>query len=96
MTIQIMHILGIWKFCQIVFYYNHCFFNIQFNDFVLRFLTISLLIYLVSSPQETPNRDDGIPVKGCDDILLVGLAVCWGGRDAYYFSLQKEQKHPGK
>ncbi|CAK7310139.1 DNA polymerase theta [Vulpes lagopus] len=48
----------------------------------------------VSSPQETPNRDDGIPVKGCDDILLVGLAVCWGGRDAYYFSLQKEQKHP--
>ncbi|XP_059247024.1 DNA polymerase theta [Mustela nigripes] len=48
----------------------------------------------VSSPQETPIRDDGIPVKGCDDILVVGLAVCWGGRDAYYFSLQKEQKHP--
>ncbi|XP_040477243.1 DNA polymerase theta [Ursus maritimus] len=48
----------------------------------------------VNSPQETPVRDDGVPVKGCDDILVVGLAVCWGGRDAYYFSLQKEQKHP--
>ncbi|XP_064452724.1 DNA polymerase theta isoform X1 [Mirounga angustirostris] len=47
-----------------------------------------------SSPQKTAIRDDGVPVKGCDDILVVGLAVCWGGRDAYYFSLQKEQKHP--
>ncbi|XP_078208166.1 DNA polymerase theta isoform X4 [Callithrix jacchus] len=46
-----------------------------------------------SSPQETPIRDYGFPVNGCDDILVVGLAVCWGGRDAYYFSLQKEQKH---
>uniref|UniRef100_A0A2K5CWA9 DNA-directed DNA polymerase n=1 Tax=Aotus nancymaae TaxID=37293 RepID=A0A2K5CWA9_AOTNA len=46
-----------------------------------------------SSPQETPIRNYGFPVKGCDDILVVGLAVCWGGRDAYYFSLQKEQKH---
>ncbi|KAK2091771.1 hypothetical protein P7K49_031055 [Saguinus oedipus] len=46
-----------------------------------------------SSPQETPIRDYGFPIKGCDDILVVGLAVCWGGRDAYYFSLQKEQKH---
>nr|KAF6478350.1 DNA polymerase theta [Molossus molossus] len=48
----------------------------------------------VSSPQETPVRHDGFPVKGSDDILVVGLAVCWGGRDAYYISLQKEQKHP--
>ncbi|KAM9089600.1 DNA polymerase theta isoform 2-T2 [Megaptera novaeangliae] len=47
----------------------------------------------VSSSQESPVGDDGIPVKGCDGILVVGLAVCWGGRDAYYFSLQKEQKH---
>uniref|UniRef100_A0A2K6K1R2 DNA polymerase theta n=1 Tax=Rhinopithecus bieti TaxID=61621 RepID=A0A2K6K1R2_RHIBE len=46
-----------------------------------------------NSPQEIPIRDDGFPIKGCDDILVVGLAVCWGGRDAYYFSLQKEQKH---
>ncbi|KAM8770792.1 DNA polymerase theta [Rhynchonycteris naso] len=47
----------------------------------------------VSSPQATPIRDDGFPVKGCDDILVIGMAVCWGGRDAYYISLQKEQKH---
>ncbi|KAB0391476.1 hypothetical protein E2I00_008396, partial [Balaenoptera physalus] len=47
----------------------------------------------VSSSQESPIGDDGIPVKGWDGILVVGLAVCWGGRDAYYFSLQKEQKH---
>ncbi|XP_039699075.1 DNA polymerase theta isoform X2 [Pteropus medius] len=47
----------------------------------------------VSLPQETPIRDDGFPVKGFDDILVVGLAVCWGGRDAYYISLQKEPKY---
>ncbi|XP_058411862.1 DNA polymerase theta isoform X1 [Diceros bicornis minor] len=55
--------------------------------------TIGCRFKQVSSPQETPIRDDGFPIKGCDDILVVGLAVCWGGRDAYYFSLQKEQKH---
>uniref|UniRef100_A0A8C3YVJ5 DNA polymerase theta n=1 Tax=Catagonus wagneri TaxID=51154 RepID=A0A8C3YVJ5_9CETA len=47
----------------------------------------------VSFPQEARIRDDGFPVKDCDDILVIGLAICWGGRDAYYFSLQKEQKH---
>ncbi|XP_004709845.1 DNA polymerase theta [Echinops telfairi] len=47
----------------------------------------------VSTPQETPVRDDGFPVKDYDDVLVVGLAVCWGGSDAYYFSLQKEQTH---
>ncbi|XP_033623977.1 DNA polymerase theta isoform X1 [Fukomys damarensis] len=44
------------------------------------------------SPQETSVRDDTFPVQGSDDILVVGLAVCWGGRDAYYISLQKEQQ----
>ncbi|XP_075412465.1 DNA polymerase theta isoform X2 [Tenrec ecaudatus] len=46
----------------------------------------------VSTPQETLVRDDGFPVKDYD-VLVVGLAVCWGGNDAYYFSLQKEQTH---
>ncbi|KAF6121135.1 DNA polymerase theta [Phyllostomus discolor] len=46
----------------------------------------------VRSPQETPIRDDGLPVKGCNNILVIGLAVCWGGREAYYISLQREQK----
>ncbi|XP_023420662.1 DNA polymerase theta isoform X2 [Cavia porcellus] len=44
-------------------------------------------------PQETLVSDDRFPVQGSDDILVVGLAICWGGRDAYYISLQKEQKH---
>ncbi|XP_045707980.1 DNA polymerase theta isoform X2 [Phyllostomus hastatus] len=46
----------------------------------------------VRSPQETPIRNDGLPVKGCNNILVIGLAVCWGGREAYYISLQREQK----
>ncbi|XP_058517936.1 DNA polymerase theta isoform X1 [Ochotona princeps] len=46
----------------------------------------------VDSSPETSSGADGFPVPGCDDMLVVGLAVCWGGRDAYYFSLQKEQK----
>ncbi|XP_037381368.1 DNA polymerase theta isoform X2 [Talpa occidentalis] len=47
----------------------------------------------VDSSQKTPVRNDGFPVNGCDDLLVVGLAICWGGRDAYYLSLETEQKH---
>ncbi|KAM6145771.1 DNA polymerase theta [Phoenicopterus ruber ruber] len=45
----------------------------------------------VSSPQWMQVKDDGFPVQGCEDILVVGLAVCWGGKDAYYISLQQVQ-----
>ncbi|KAM6309814.1 DNA polymerase theta [Podargus strigoides] len=45
----------------------------------------------VSSPQWMQVKDDGFPVQDCEDILVVGLAVCWGGRDAYYVSLQQVQ-----
>ncbi|XP_074665096.1 LOW QUALITY PROTEIN: DNA polymerase theta [Strix aluco] len=45
----------------------------------------------VSSPQWMQVKDDGFPVQGCEDILVVGLAVCWGGKDAYYISLQQLQ-----
>uniref|UniRef100_A0A8C3R617 DNA polymerase theta n=1 Tax=Cyanoderma ruficeps TaxID=181631 RepID=A0A8C3R617_9PASS len=45
----------------------------------------------VSSPQCMQVKDDGFPVQGCEDILVVGLAVCWGGKDAYYISLQQVQ-----
>ncbi|XP_010565985.1 PREDICTED: DNA polymerase theta [Haliaeetus leucocephalus] len=44
-----------------------------------------------SSPQWMQVKDDGFPVRGCEDILVVGLAVCWGGKDAYYISLQQIQ-----
>ncbi|KFQ33857.1 DNA polymerase theta, partial [Mesitornis unicolor] len=45
----------------------------------------------VSSPQWMQVKDDGFPIQGCEDILVVGLAVCWGGKDAYYISLQQTQ-----
>ncbi|PKU32649.1 hypothetical protein llap_17047 [Limosa lapponica baueri] len=45
----------------------------------------------VTSPQWMQVKDDGLPVQGCEDILVVGLAVCWGGKDAYYISLQQIQ-----
>ncbi|KAE8621126.1 hypothetical protein XENTR_v10004692 [Xenopus tropicalis] len=45
----------------------------------------------VRGPQRPKVLEDGLPIKGMDDVLLVGLAVCWGGKDAYYISLQKEQ-----
>ncbi|XP_053912171.1 DNA polymerase theta [Cuculus canorus] len=45
----------------------------------------------VSSPQWMQVKHDGFPVQGCEDILVVGLAVCWGGKDAYYISLQQTQ-----
>lgn len=34
---------------------------------------------------------DGFPVRGSDGLVLMGLAVCWGFRDAFYVSLQQEQ-----
>ncbi|XP_064000012.1 DNA polymerase theta [Pogoniulus pusillus] len=49
----------------------------------------------VSSPQWMQVKDDGFPVHGCEDILVVGLAVCWGGKDAYYISLQQMQDQTG-
>lgn len=54
------------------------------------------IIPLGSSPQWMQVKDDGFPVKGCEDILVVGLAVCWGGKDAYYISLQQIQDQTGK
>ncbi|NXX42261.1 DPOLQ polymerase, partial [Tricholaema leucomelas] len=49
----------------------------------------------VRSPQWMQVKDDGFPVHGCEDILVVGLAVCWGGKDAYYISLQQMQDQTG-
>ncbi|XP_053313057.1 DNA polymerase theta [Spea bombifrons] len=45
----------------------------------------------VRTPSRVPAKEDGLVVAGREDLLLVGLAVCWGGKDAYYLSLQKEQ-----
>uniref|UniRef100_A0A8C8VKG1 DNA polymerase theta n=1 Tax=Pelusios castaneus TaxID=367368 RepID=A0A8C8VKG1_9SAUR len=45
----------------------------------------------VRSPQRIQVKDDGFPIKGCEDILVVGLSVCWDGKDAYYISLQQKQ-----
>lgn len=52
------------------------------------------LLFLVRSPGQA-KKDDGLPIPGWDDVLLVGLAVCWGGKDAYYLSLQREQDPSG-
>lgn len=59
-------------------------------------MTALLSVPLVNSPQEASVEDDGFPVHGSDCAVVVGLAVCWGGKDAYYLSLQKEQKQSGK
>ncbi|XP_030272825.1 DNA polymerase theta isoform X3 [Sparus aurata] len=37
------------------------------------------------------QRIDGFPVRDGDGLVLIGLSVCWGARDAYYVSLQQEQ-----
>ncbi|XP_069491929.1 DNA polymerase theta [Ambystoma mexicanum] len=46
----------------------------------------------VRSPPKVHVKDDGLPIKGCDDILVVGVAVCWEGKDAYFISLQRKQE----
>uniref|UniRef100_A0A4X2K4M7 DNA polymerase theta n=2 Tax=Vombatus ursinus TaxID=29139 RepID=A0A4X2K4M7_VOMUR len=59
----------------------------------LKSMGIGGIFKQVRSPELIPVTDDGFPVKGHEDILLVGLAVCWGERDAYYLSLQQEENH---
>ncbi|XP_059194228.1 DNA polymerase theta [Centropristis striata] len=44
-----------------------------------------------SAAHQKLHRDDGFPVRDSDGLVLIGLSVCWGARDAYYMSLQKEQ-----
>ncbi|KAM9319608.1 DNA polymerase theta [Gastrophryne carolinensis] len=43
------------------------------------------------SPRQVQVKEDGLPIQGWSNVLLVGVAVCWGGKDAYYLSLQREQ-----
>ncbi|XP_043917795.1 DNA polymerase theta [Protopterus annectens] len=40
---------------------------------------------------QDPAKVDGFLVSGNEDFVVIGLAVCWGGKDAYYISLQQEQ-----
>ncbi|KAJ6658252.1 hypothetical protein lerEdw1_020524 [Lerista edwardsae] len=40
--------------------------------------------------RKTQDKVDGFPVKGCEELLVVGIAVCWSGKDAYYISLQEK------
>ncbi|XP_060619374.2 DNA polymerase theta [Anolis sagrei] len=42
--------------------------------------------------QKIPHQINGFPIKPCEDVLVVGLAVCWGGKDAFYISLQQKLK----
>uniref|UniRef100_A0A8D0ATP4 DNA polymerase theta n=1 Tax=Sander lucioperca TaxID=283035 RepID=A0A8D0ATP4_SANLU len=44
-----------------------------------------------SSANQELHRADGFPVRDSDGLVLIGLSVCWGARDAYYISLQQEQ-----
>ncbi|XP_030638851.1 DNA polymerase theta [Chanos chanos] len=39
------------------------------------------------------KRKDGFPVKGSEGLVVIGISVCWGGKDAYYVSLQQEQSN---
>ncbi|XP_062285247.1 DNA polymerase theta [Scomber scombrus] len=45
----------------------------------------------VSAAHQKLHTADGFPVRDSEGLVLIGLAVCWGARDAYYISLQQEQ-----
>ncbi|KAM8880408.1 DNA polymerase theta isoform 2-T2 [Spinachia spinachia] len=49
------------------------------------------LFCAASAAQAKPHSADGFPVRDIDGLVLIGVAVCWGARDAYYISLQQEQ-----
>ncbi|XP_051940194.1 DNA polymerase theta isoform X1 [Hippocampus zosterae] len=41
--------------------------------------------------QQKLHGADGFPVRGSDGLILIGLSVCWGARDAFYISFQRKQ-----
>ncbi|KAF5906965.1 DNA polymerase theta, partial [Clarias magur] len=43
----------------------------------------------VTTPMRT-KRKDGFAIKGHDNLIVTGLSICWGGKDAYYISLQQK------
>ncbi|XP_030002903.1 DNA polymerase theta [Sphaeramia orbicularis] len=45
----------------------------------------------VSAAHQKLSSVDGFPVRDSEGLVLIGLSVCWGARDAYYISLQQEQ-----
>ncbi|TMS23633.1 DNA polymerase theta [Larimichthys crocea] len=45
-----------------------------------------------SAAHQKLHSVDGFPVRDSDGLVLIGLSVCWGARDAYYMSLQQEQR----
>ncbi|XP_059382324.1 DNA polymerase theta isoform X1 [Carassius carassius] len=36
------------------------------------------------------KRKDSFFLKGYEDLVVIGISVCWGAKDAYFVSLQKE------
>ncbi|XP_058272098.1 DNA polymerase theta isoform X2 [Hemibagrus wyckioides] len=42
-----------------------------------------------TTPMRT-KRKDGFAMKGHENLVVTGLSICWGGKDAYYISLQQE------
>ncbi|KAB5548918.1 hypothetical protein PHYPO_G00061210 [Pangasianodon hypophthalmus] len=42
-----------------------------------------------TTPKRT-KRKDGFAIKGHENLIVTGLSICWGGKDAYYVSLQEE------
>lgn len=41
------------------------------------------------------KRKDGFAIKGHENLFVTGLSICWGGKDAYYISLQQELTDTG-
>lgn len=41
------------------------------------------------------KRKDGFLLKGYEDLVVIGMSVCWGAKDAYFVSLQQELSDTG-
>lgn len=41
------------------------------------------------------KKKDGFAIKGYGNLTVTGLAISWGGKDAYYISLQQELTDTG-
>lgn len=42
------------------------------------------------------KRKDGFLLKGYEDLVVIGISVSWGAKDAYFVSLQQELVDTGR
>lgn len=56
---------------------------------------LHMIYYIPVQSVEKIDKNEGFAVDGTD-LIIVGLAICWGNRDSYYISFKDEDTESKK